>query len=114
MIVEITEAIWLDEHHEFSLSEFVALSGLSSAELQHLADCEALPCLAGVEPVAEAGVQGTRFSARSLALAQTASRLRRDFELDVNSLTLTLRLLTRIHQLEAELLDLRAQFSLTR
>lgn len=86
------------------------LSGLSVAELQHLVDCEALLPVAAAEPAADPGAAEARFSAECLALARTASRLRNDFDLDANGLTLTLRLLKRIHELEAELLDLRAQW----
>jgi len=46
----------------------------------------------------------TGHSAECLTLAHAASRLRNDFDLDTNGLTLTLRLLNRIHELEAELL----------
>jgi chaperone modulatory protein CbpM len=108
MRIEITEALWLDEHHEFSLTEFVALSGLSVNELQHLVDCEALSP-APAEPAADTRAAEARFSADCLSLARAASRLRNDFDLDANGLTLTLRLLNRIHELEAELHDLRAQ-----
>jgi chaperone modulatory protein CbpM len=112
MMVELTqvfEAIWLDEQHQFSLSELIELSGLSAVELQHLMECDALLPVPAVEPANENGAVGARFSAEFLALARTASRLRNDFDLDVNGLALTLRLLNRIRELEAELLELRAQ-----
>jgi chaperone modulatory protein CbpM len=113
-IAETTEVLWLDEHHELSSTELVTLSGLSSAELQHLIDCEAiLPIAAAkpvvVEPAAEVDLAQARFSAQCLALARTASRLRNDFDLDLNGLALTLRLLSRVHELETELRHLRAQ-----
>jgi chaperone modulatory protein CbpM len=113
-IAEATEVLWLDEHHELSLTELVTLSGLSSTELQHLIDCEAISPLAAaqpalVEPAAEADLAHARFSAQCLALARTASRLRSDFDLDLNGLALTLRLLSRVHELETELRHLRAQ-----
>lgn len=108
-ITEVSETLWLDEHHEFSLTEIVALSGLSLAELQHLVDCEALLPVTAAEPAAERNAEEVRFSAPCLALARTAARLSHDFDLDANGLTLTLRLLNRIHELEAELLDLHAQ-----
>jgi len=108
MRIEITEALWTDEHHEYSLTELVELSGLSAAELQYLVDCEALLPVA-VEASAVRNAADARFSAQCLALARAASRLRNDFELDVNGLTLTLRLLHRIRELEAELHELRAQ-----
>ncbi|HTD90279.1 MAG TPA: chaperone modulator CbpM [Burkholderiales bacterium] len=113
MKIEITEAsdvLWLDEHHELSLAEFVEFTGLSIAELQHLIDCDALLPVATAEPAAARDAADTRFSAQYLALARAASRLRNDFDLDTNGLTLTLHLLSRIHELEAELLDLRAQW----
>lgn len=111
MRIEVAEALWLDEHHEFSLTEFVALSGLSVAELQCLVDCEALlpVAAAAVEPAAPISAAQARFSADRLTLARMASRLRNDFDLDANGLALTLLLLTRIQDLEAELLRLRAQ-----
>ena len=113
MKIEITEAsgvLWLDEHHEISLAEFVELSGLSVADLQHLIDCEALLPVTAAEPAAAEDAADTRFSAQYLTLARAASRLRNDFDLDTNGLTLTMRLLNRIQELEAELLDLRAQW----
>ena len=108
MKFEITESIWLDESHEFSLTEFLELSGLSAAELRHLVDCEALSPV-NVERAATLDDVQARFSARCLALARTASRLRNDFDLDENGLTLTMRLLERIRELESELNALRAQ-----
>ena len=108
-ISEASEALWLDEHYVFSLTEIVALSGLSNAEVQHLLDCEALSPVAAVEPAAEFNASQARFSAQCLALARAASRLRDDFDLDVNGLALTLQLLARIHELEKELLDLQAK-----
>ena len=99
MRIEITEAVWVDEHHELSLTEFVELSGLSVEELQHLVDCEALLPVSGAAYVC--------FSADYLALARTASRLRNDFDLDVNGLALALRLLNRIRELETDLHELR-------
>lgn len=117
MRIEIVEALWPDEHHALSLTELAALSGLSAAEVQYLVDCEALvPVASAVEPAAapstevstELSAAETRFGAQCLTLARMASRLRQDFDLDLNGLALTLRLLTRIHELEAELLELRA------
>jgi len=107
---DATEVLWLDEHHQFTLTEFVHLSGLSVTELQHLVDCEALQPLATAEPAAEIDAAEARFSGECLSLARSASRLRNDFDLDANGLTLTLRLLNRIHELEAELMHLRAQW----
>lgn len=107
-ITEATEITWLDEHHRFSLTEFVALSGLSVSELQHLVECDAL-LPAAVEAAADSRAAEAQFGADCLALARAASRLRNDFELDANGLALTLQLLHRIRELEVELRHLRAQ-----
>lgn len=109
MRIDITEALWLDEHQQFSQTELVALSGLTAAELQHLVDCDALLPLPAVEPACDLGAAEARFSAQCLALVRSVARLRNDFDLDANGLAVTLRLLDRIHELEAELLELRAQ-----
>ena len=109
MRIEVTEALWLDEHHDLSLTELVELSGLSERELQHLVDCEALLPIAA-EAAANLNAAEARFGAQCLALVRTATRLRYDFELDTNGLALTLRLLSRIRELEAELHELRAQW----
>lgn len=107
-ITEVIDVTWPDEHQRFSLRELVDLSGLSDAELQSLIDCEVLSPVMRVEPATEPTTEA-HFSAQCLTLARTASRLRHDFDLDVNALALTLRLLQRIQELEAELLHLRAQ-----
>ncbi|HTE15609.1 MAG TPA: chaperone modulator CbpM, partial [Burkholderiales bacterium] len=101
--------LWLDAHHEFTQTELVELSGLSLAELQHLVDCEALSPVTVAESAANHSAAEARFSADCLALVRAASRLRSDFDLDANGLTMTLRLLNRIRELEAELDEVRAQ-----
>ena len=108
MRFEITEAHWLDAHHEISLTELVELSGLSATDVQHLVDCEALLPLNPAEPIASETTE-CYFSAECLTLVRTASRLRDDFDLDTNGLTLALQLLNRIHELEADMRNLRAR-----
>ncbi len=108
-IIEAADVFWLDERHELSLTELAALSGLSAVDLQYLIACEALLPLPAGEPAAPVDSTEARFSAQCIGLARTASRLRDDFELDSNGLALILRLLKRVHELEAELIDLRAQ-----
>lgn len=102
MSVDITEAVWLDAHHEFSLTELANLSGLSEAELRQLIECEALT-------PTDSGAMEAMFSAECLIIARTACRLRDDFELDPGGLALALRLLDRIRSLEAQLRALNAQ-----
>lgn len=102
MRVEVTEAVWLDEHQEFSLEELAELSGLSEAELHQLIDYDALPP-ASLHPGAAA------FDAECLATARAACRLRNDFDLDVGDLALALTLLRRIRDLEAQVRSLEAR-----
>ena len=107
-MAELYDVVWLDEHHQFTVSEFMKLTELSAGDLQHLVDCEALRPVSGIEPAAETAPSDTRFSGECLSLARAASRLHHDFELDTNGLALTLQLLNRIHELETELSHLRA------
>jgi chaperone modulatory protein CbpM len=102
MRVEVTEAVWLDEHQEFSLEELAELSGLSEAELHQLIDYDALSP-ASLRPGA------TAFDAECLATARAACRLRNDFDLDAGGLALALTLLRRIRDLEAQIRNLQAQ-----
>ena len=103
MRVEIHEALWLDERQQFSLAELADLSGLPEIELRQLID---YAVLAPADPdAAEA-----KFGADCLVTARMACRLRDHFDLDAGGLALTLSLLERIRELEAELRALRAQF----
>jgi len=94
---------WLHAHYELSVAELCELSGLSEAELHELVDCGVL---APLDPDAPAW----RFGADRLTIARSASRLRRDFELDAHGLALMVALLERVRDLEAQLRDLRARF----
>ena len=102
MKAELNEALWLSERREFSLAEFVELSGLSEAELRELVDYGAL------EPANPQAEQWT-FSAERVITARTACRLRHDFDLDMHGLALILTYLGQIHDLEMQLQDLRAK-----
>ena len=102
MRVELTELFWHDEQKDVSLTELSELSGLSEAELQELVDCGA------IVPAAPEPGEGV-FRAKCIVAAKTASRLRNDFELDVQGIAVTLTLLDQIHELKAELRDIRAQ-----
>lgn len=102
MRLELTETVWLDEHRELSLAELAELSGLSARELEELVDCGVI---AAVDPKA-----GTRtFRAHWVVVARTATRLRDDFDLDGQGLAMALTLLDRVHHLEAQLREIRAQ-----
>ena len=101
MITE-TEVMWLDEHRVISLAELVSVSGLSEFELLELVH-------SGVIPVRETSGSGYTFSARIVTVARTACRLRDDLELDARGLTVALKLLERVQDLESEIASLRAQ-----
>jgi hypothetical protein len=100
--VDITEALWLDESHEFSQEELVELSGLTQADLLDLVECGAIA-------PSDAQAQRWSFSADRLVIARSASRLRSELDLDSHGLALVLSLLERIHGLESELGELRAR-----
>lgn len=96
-----TELIWLDEHHQVTLEELLALSGLSHAELNMLVESGALiPNNANTSDLKSDALQ---FSSHCLVSIRTLSRLKQDFELEPNALSLTLVFLERIRTLEFQL-----------
>lgn len=102
MKLEQADVMWLDADCECSIAELVRLSGLSEAELRELVDYGALV------PINPQEAEWT-FSGDIVLTVQAAGRLRDDLELDARTLALTLTLLKRIGELEAELGNLRAQ-----
>jgi chaperone modulatory protein CbpM len=96
MRIEITEATWLDESVEFSLTELAELSGLPAELLRQLVEYEAL---APSDPSAAVPT----FKAHCLFDARTAHRLREDFDLEAPGLALALALLERVRELESRL-----------
>jgi len=107
--IEITEAQWLDENGALSLQELVELSGLPSELLVELVEHGAL------EPVRARATGSTsssdwQFSAECVVAVRAASRLRQDFDLDANAMSVALMLIERIHGLEAQLQELNCQF----
>ena len=100
--MKIEQAMWLHEQHELLLEELCELSGLSEAELRELVDY-------GVLAPIDSHAQHWTFSADRLIVARSARRLRKDFDLDPHGVALAVALLERVHDLEAELRDLRAK-----
>jgi hypothetical protein len=100
--MKIERAMWLHEQHELLLEELCELSGLSETELRELVDY-------GVLAPIDSHAQHWTFSADRLIVARSARRLRRDFDLDPHGVALAVTLLERVHDLEAELRDLRAK-----
>lgn len=102
MKLEQADAMWLDAQCECSLAELVRLSGLSEAELRELVDYGALV------PTNPQEAEWT-FSGDIVVTIRAAGRLRDDLELDTHTLALTLTLIQRIRELEAQVGNLRAQ-----
>ncbi len=102
MEAEHTEAQWLIEECEFSLTELVELSGSSAEELRELVEYGAIT---PVNPDAPQWV----FPGKCLPTVRAASRLRVSFELEPHGMALVISLLERIHDLEDQVDSLRAQ-----
>jgi vacuolar-type H+-ATPase subunit B/Vma2 len=98
----IEDAMYIDAIAEVTWSQIVSASGLPENELRELVRYGAL-----VPQNPEATTW--TFEARWLVVAKTASRIRRDFELDPHGVSVVLSYLERIERLEAELRALRAQ-----
>lgn len=109
MKIEITEAQWLDETGGLSLEQLVELSGLPSELLIELVEHGALE---PIEPRDAGALQSSdwHFSAECVVAVRAASRLREDFELDANAMSVALMLIERIHGLEAQLQEMQCQF----
>ena len=101
MKIELCEALHIDERGEVSFAQLIEYSGLPEAELRELIDYGALSPL---DPTAAP----PSFSASALGVARVAGRLRHDFELDANAISLLLSYVARIRALEEEVRALRA------
>ena len=96
------DAIRLDSVTEVTWTQLVSASGLPEIEVRELVRYGALIPRDPEAPV-------WTFEARWLVIARTASRLRRDFELDTHGVSVVLGYVERIDALESELRRLRAQ-----
>ena len=108
MKVELTDAQWLSERAEVSFEELAELSGLSPELLRELVDYGALVPVRAQAP-ADAQPAQWSFTAECVVAVRSVSRLREDFDLDANALSVALTLIERIHALKGELRDLRTQ-----
>ncbi|KPK35811.1 MAG: hypothetical protein AMJ66_00175 [Betaproteobacteria bacterium SG8_40] len=113
MKLEITDAEWLCERPEVSLEELVELSGLSPELLVELVEYGALAptgtiSAAGAGSRTEAQPMQWRFASDCVIAVQTVSRLRDDFDLDANALSVAMMLVERIRGLEAQLQELQS------
>ena len=96
------DAIRLDSVTEVTWTQLVSACGLPEFEVRELVRYGALIPRDPDAPV-------WTFEARWLIVARTASRLRRDFELDTHGVSVVLGYVERIDALESELRRLRAQ-----
>lgn len=90
----------LEEGQVITLAELMRISGLESAEVLELVEFGVLETQNGDPP---------RFALRTVALARTAGRLRRDFGANPAGIALALTYLQRIEELEARLRELECQ-----
>jgi chaperone modulatory protein CbpM len=102
MTAPIEDAMYIDAIAEVTWAQIVSASGLPENELRELVRYGAL-----VPQNPEAPTW--TFEAHWLVVAKTASRIRRDFELDPHGVSVVLSYRERIERLEAELRALRAQ-----
>ena len=102
MIAPVQDAVRFDSVTKVTWTQLVHASGLTEAELTELVHYGALvPCDPSAAPLT--------FESRWLMVARTASRLRRDFDLDTHGVSVLLSFVERIESLEAELRTLRAR-----
>ncbi len=102
MNAPIEEAMHLDAIPEVTWTQLLHSSGLPEGELRELVRYGALVPRNPDAPV-------WTFEARWLVVARTASRIRRDFELDSYGVCVVLGYLERIGRLEDEIRALRAR-----
>lgn len=107
MNTELTSAQWLHEQAEISIEDLAQASGMPAAILRELVDYGALTPVNATAPE-------WRFTVECVVAVRTVSRLREDFDLDANALSVALNLVERIHSLEAELRGVRSQIPGTR
>ena len=97
-------AVWLHCAECISISELIALSGLTEDEVSDLVDAGALRPANPLE-------RPWTFGADCVVVVRQAARLRDDLELDTHAMAIALGLLAQIQALEAQLSQLRARQS---
>lgn len=126
MTNEEVEFTWLDAHQALSFNDLLILSGLSQSELITLVEQGALVVLSVNETqlnelkpnidqnninniTADMDRNTWLFNSQSLVSMRTLCRLKADFELEDNALSLIMIYLERIRLLEAQLQQLGSQ-----
>jgi chaperone modulatory protein CbpM len=106
--IDYTEVHWIDEQPACSLQQLAEASRISEPELRELVELGALHPTS--PPAGAAGdAHQPWFAARCLVTLQSVRRLREDFDLDTQALSVALALLERIEALEHEVRSLRAR-----
>ena len=105
MKLTLSDAVWLDNQAVCTAQHILEVSGLTVVELNALIANDIIHAVDG-----RAGRPA--FQLHHLITANTARRLRDDFELDLNGLTLALTLKRHIALLQAEVQSLQAQLSI--
>lgn len=102
MKVKVSEWIWLNDHAVCSAQHLAEVSGLSHEEIDELIE-------SGVIVPVDDKAQSKSFQLRCVVIANTARRLRDDFELDLHGVALALTLMRRIDELQEELSAVRTR-----
>lgn len=102
MNMDTPHLMWLDSRETLDISELAHISGMNTAELNELISYGALA-------PRDAAHAEWRFSASYVTPLRTASRLRRDFDLDLFTVVLLLDYLDRIDVLEERIRTLQSQ-----
>ncbi len=106
MIIDDDESIFLNESVQLSFESLAELSGLTQQELQLLIDSGAL---VPNQISTTSTLKPLQFNSHYLISIRRLCRLKQDFELDANSLGLTLVFLERVRVLELQLHQLISQ-----
>ncbi|HWI81153.1 chaperone modulator CbpM [Ramlibacter sp.] len=101
MTAHPVDVAWLDGRETVTRAELARASGLSEADITELVEYGALQVLS-------AGAAEPVFSAECLSPLRRASRVRRDFDLDLFAVAVLLQYLNRIDELERQVRTLRA------
>lgn len=105
MKLTLSDSVWLDNQGVCTAQHIIEVSGLTVVEL------DALIANGIITPV-DGRAGRPAFQLHHLITANTARRLRDDFELDLNGLTLALTLKRHIAQLQTEVQSLQAKLSM--
>ena len=101
MKANASEGTWLNDHDICSARNLVEISGLSNEEFEELVEI-------GVIVPMDSTTHVKSFHLRYVVTANTARRLRDDFELDLHGMALAMTLVRRIDELQNELIATRA------